>query len=104
MSDQLWGYHTRYVKYSPKASDLFEQLIESCRTSFTNEYSHVFEDIHRYSLMKGSRYYDNSNIFWALQSQVSEVEFLSSPKESIIKLLLGACSSDYYYRYEKKWD
>jgi hypothetical protein len=99
----IWGKSFNYKPYSDKALNLFTELITESRREFRKEYSRVLEDYHHYSLYDGQRYSDNEQVLWVLQSQVTEAEFTQLPKHYIFRVLLGACSADYYYRFEKEW-
>jgi hypothetical protein len=99
----IWGLHSRYKGYSLRAKDLFHALIEEQRRAFKAEFAHALKNYHKYELIIGFRFRDNGKIFWALQSNVDEVEFMKHPREYITRVLLGACSADYYYQFEKEW-
>lgn len=101
--ESIWGLSTNYKPYSIKAIDKFNEKINGCRIIFRQEFRDALDNYHSSELYDGSRFSDNSRILWALQSKVDEEEFLNYPNHYIIRVLLGACSSDYYYRFEKQW-
>lgn len=98
----LWGLGvTRF--YSEKAKVVFDGMVQETKQEFSREYSNAFDNEREFELTKGTRYYDNEKLFYALQSKVAENDFLNEPKHYLFRILLGACASDYYYTYEKEW-
>lgn len=99
----VWGLSTSPNVFSDKSKALFKDTIVKCRSVFSKEFAHALEDYHYYMLHKGRRYFDNDKIYWALVSNFTESDFLDCPEHCIMRVLVGACSSDYYYTYEKEW-
>lgn len=100
----IWGKKTEYKKYSDKGIKLFEDTISNVKKEFKKEYSHVLsQDPRHVQLYDGVRFGCNDQLVWVLQSNVSEEDFLKDSKHYLFRVLLGACETDYYYRFEKDW-
>lgn len=100
----IWGKSTSPRVYSDKSVELFKRLITQTRKEFRQEFKHVLEQHPLDSMLyTGSRFIDDDQIYWVLTSKVDEVEFAEAPKRFLFMVLLGACSADYYYRFEKEW-
>lgn len=101
--EAIWGKSLRYLEYSQKGLKVLNELIDSTREEFRQEYKHAIEDYRYTGLYAGSRFKSNEQIAWALQSNVREADFLQEPKHYLFRVLLGACDADYYYSFEKEW-
>jgi len=87
--DSIWGKSFNAKDYSEKGYALFQSLIAQTRIECM--------------LYMGTRFRDDSQIYWVLTSHVDEAQFAEAPKRFLFMVLLGACGADYYYKYEKEW-
>jgi len=102
--DSIWGKSFNAKDYSEKGYALFQSLIAQTRIEFKHEFKYVLEKHPLDSMLyMGTRFRDDSQIYWVLTSHVDEAQFAEAPKRFLFMVLLGACGADYYYKYEKEW-
>ena len=98
-----WSLNTNRVEYTDETKEKVKAMLPDARKIFDKEYSHAIDDPHRYEFYQGSRYYSDTRILWALESCYNEKEFNLNSSRCLNDILCGACSSDYYYKFEKQW-
>ena len=98
-----WCLRPSRLEYTDETKQKIEQMLPDARRIFNKEYSHAIDDPHRYELYQGRRFYSDSTIVYALESCYNETDFKLNPDRCLNDILCGACSSDYYYMFEKQW-
>jgi hypothetical protein len=101
--NSIWGKKFQFTAYSAKAIKLFNDKIKNSRLVVSQEFLNNQDLCRDRELYQGSRYSSNEQILWALESNVSETEFMQEPDHYLQRILLGALSADYYYKFEKDW-
>jgi hypothetical protein len=89
--------------FSEKTKTIIIESLPEARNVFSKEYNYALDNKHHYMLCKGSRYYDDEKIIRVIESKFEESYFIVNKNKCLNDVLLGACSADYYYTYEKEW-
>lgn len=102
--NEIWGKKVPLNSvYGEAAVKLLSERIEENRKIVLREFLKGKDTDHYNSLLVGSRFTDDEQIQWVLESNVPESEFFKETDHYIQRVLLGALGTDYYYRYEKDW-
>lgn len=99
---KIWGKSTNAVEYDDNTIEILMSMIDDCRVEFEREFKNAILDP-KQELYMGTRYNTDDQILWVLRSNVSENDFINNPKHYIFRVLLGACSADHWYTFEKDW-
>jgi hypothetical protein len=101
----VWGVlliSTRRL-FSDQTKEIIIECLPEARKIFAKEYQHALNDKHHYMLHRSERYYDDQKIIRVLETNFDEDYFIANKNRCLDQVLLGACSTDYYYTYEKEW-
>lgn len=103
--EAVWSKSFNPRVFSEKSKALFTSLITEVRREFKHEFKHLLDrNTVDTMVYMGSRFRDDADIYWALTSNIEETQFIETPKRVLFMVLMGACSADYYYKFEKEWD
>ena len=98
---EIWGKSRIDKPYHQKTITMITKKLPELRTTFSKEFSTAIDD--RDDLLLGTRYYSDDQILLVTQCNIPEDEFLENPDHFLMRVLLGAASTDYYYTFEKQW-
>lgn len=98
-----WSKSSKRDKYSKETLADIKKSLPKARKSFETK-NKISKNLNQdKELYTGTKYDDDDNIIWALESSVKEDEFKKAKDAYLQDVLRYAAEGDYYYRFEKEY-